>query len=64
MWAQNFGNSRIKRFVAAFLGGVLLLFGGGLSLAAAVGSSELDSFIGNRVGALGWIPTILLVWPL
>ncbi|SDP04501.1 solute carrier family 13 (sodium-dependent dicarboxylate transporter), member 2/3/5 [Actinopolyspora xinjiangensis] len=41
--------------------GVLLLFGGGLSLADAVGSSGLDAFIGNRVGALGWIPTILLV---
>ena len=31
MWAQNFGSSRIKRFVAAFLGGVLLLFGARLA---------------------------------
>ncbi|WP_181188433.1 SLC13 family permease [Actinopolyspora mortivallis] len=41
--------------------GVLLLFGGGLSLASAVGSSGLDAFIGTRVGALGGVPLPLLV---
>ena len=41
--------------------GVLLLFGGGLSLAAGVTSSGLDQWIGQQVGALGGLPTILLV---
>jgi solute carrier family 13 (sodium-dependent dicarboxylate transporter), member 2/3/5 len=41
--------------------GVLLLFGGGLSLAAAVGSSGLDEWIGEQVGALGGLPTLLLL---
>jgi len=41
--------------------GVLLLFGGGLSLARAVGSSGLDEWIGAQVGALGWMPIIALV---
>lgn len=31
MWAQNFGSSQAKRFAAAFLGGVLLLFGARLA---------------------------------
>ena len=41
--------------------GVLLLFGGGLSLARAVGSSGLDDWIGAQVGALGWMPLVALV---
>jgi len=41
--------------------GVLLLFGGGLSLARAVGSSGLDEWIGAQVGALGWMPIVALV---
>ncbi|NYH78968.1 sodium-dependent dicarboxylate transporter 2/3/5 [Actinopolyspora biskrensis] len=41
--------------------GVLLLFGGGLSLASAVGSSGLDTFIGNKVGTLGGVPVLLLI---
>ncbi|MCG6111159.1 MAG: anion permease [Paracoccus sp.] len=41
--------------------GVLLLFGGGLSLAAAVASSGLDSWFGQQVTGLGTLPTILLV---
>ncbi|MGY2081305.1 SLC13 family permease [Modestobacter sp. SYSU DS0657] len=41
--------------------GVLLLFGGGLSLAAAVQESGLDEYIGGQVGAVGALPTILLV---
>lgn len=41
--------------------GVLLLFGGGLSLASAIDSSGLDDFIGGSVGALGGVPTFVLV---
>lgn len=41
--------------------GVLLLFGGGLSLAAAVAASGLDSWIGEQVQGLGNLPNLLLV---
>ena len=41
--------------------GVLLLFGGGLSLAAAVRSSGLDRAIGEELSALDWLPTMALV---
>ena len=41
--------------------GVLLLFGGGLSLARAVGTSGLDEWIGLQVGALGGLPVVVLV---
>ena len=41
--------------------GVLLLFGGGLSLAAAVASSGLDEWFGTQVESLGALPVILLV---
>lgn len=41
--------------------GVLLLFGGGLALAAAVQASGLDEYVGNQVGAVGTLPAILLV---
>ncbi len=41
--------------------GVLLLFGGGLSLAAAVNSSGLDEYIGAQAQAFGVLPTILLI---
>ncbi|WP_222193713.1 SLC13 family permease [Modestobacter italicus] len=41
--------------------GVLLLFGGGLSLAAAVQESGLDEYVGNQVGAVGTLPAIVLV---
>jgi solute carrier family 13 (sodium-dependent dicarboxylate transporter), member 2/3/5 len=41
--------------------GVLLLFGGGLSLARAVGDSGLDAWIGAQVGGLGGLPTLALV---
>lgn len=41
--------------------GVLLLFGGGLSLAGAVAESDLDSWVGAQVEALGALPSILLV---
>ncbi|MBB1491473.1 MULTISPECIES: DASS family sodium-coupled anion symporter [unclassified Paracoccus (in: a-proteobacteria)] len=41
--------------------GVLLLFGGGLSLAAAVSATGLDAWFGERVSGLGSLPTVWLV---
>ncbi|MEQ8508531.1 MAG: SLC13 family permease [Rhodospirillaceae bacterium] len=41
--------------------GVLLLFGGGLSLAAAAGDSGLSLWIGNGMAAWGGLPTLLLL---
>jgi sodium-dependent dicarboxylate transporter 2/3/5 len=41
--------------------GVLLLFGGGLSLASGVASSGLDDWFGAQVTGLGSLPTILLI---
>jgi sodium-dependent dicarboxylate transporter 2/3/5 len=41
--------------------GVLLLFGGGLSLAGAVAASGLDAWIGEQVEPLGALPIVLLV---
>ncbi len=41
--------------------GVLLLFGGGLSLAAAVAETGLDEWFGQQVSGLGALPIILLL---
>jgi len=41
--------------------GVLLLFGGGLSLAAAVAGTGLDAWLGQQVTGLGALPIVLLV---
>ncbi len=41
--------------------GVLLLFGGGLSLAGAVAASGLDGWFGAQVSGLGALPIVLLV---
>ncbi|HEX2144998.1 MAG TPA: DASS family sodium-coupled anion symporter, partial [Glycomyces sp.] len=41
--------------------GVLLLFGGGLAIAAAVKTTGLSEYIGSQVGGLGVLPTVLLV---
>ena len=41
--------------------GVLLLFGGGLSLAGAIDSSDLDSWIGDRAIALGGTPHWVII---
>lgn len=41
--------------------GVLLLFGGGLSLASAVAATGLDGWFGEQVSGLGALPGILLV---
>ncbi|MFQ3790165.1 SLC13 family permease [Halomonas sp. A29] len=41
--------------------GVLLLFGGGLSLAGAVAGTGLDNWFGQQVTGLGMLPIVLLV---
>jgi sodium-dependent dicarboxylate transporter 2/3/5 len=41
--------------------GVLLLFGGGLSLAAAVAGTGLDEWFGQQVEGLGALPVVLLI---
>lgn len=41
--------------------GVLLLFGGGLSLAGSVASTGLDAWFGSQVAGLGALPLSLLV---
>ncbi|WP_216593485.1 SLC13 family permease [Paracoccus sanguinis] len=41
--------------------GVLLLFGGGLSLASAVAASGLDQWFGAQVSGLGTLPVLLLI---
>ena len=41
--------------------GVLLLFGGGLSLAGAVAETGLDEWFGQQVGGLGALPVVLLL---
>ena len=41
--------------------GVLLLFGGGLSLASAVTKTGLDAWIGQQVAGVGALPTVALV---
>ncbi|HHQ14367.1 MAG TPA: hypothetical protein ENK16_05020, partial [Chromatiales bacterium] len=41
--------------------GLLILFGGGLSLAAALDSSGFSAWLGNQVGALAALPVLLLV---
>ncbi|GGD56803.1 SLC13 family permease [Croceicoccus mobilis] len=41
--------------------GVLLLFGGGLSLAGAVAATGLDGWFGQQVNVLGALPSLLLV---
>lgn len=41
--------------------GLLLLFGGGLSLAAAIQANDVDVFLGSQVGALAGWPSLPLV---
>lgn len=41
--------------------GILFLFGGGLSLAAAVRSNGVAEFIGSQAGAFSALPTIVLI---
>jgi sodium-dependent dicarboxylate transporter 2/3/5 len=47
--------------LAAMPWGVLLLFGGGLSLAAGIGSSGLDDWVGMSLGALDNWPIFFVV---
>lgn len=41
--------------------GVLLLFGGGLSLAAAISSTGLSGYLGAQIAAATTLPTLLLI---
>jgi sodium-dependent dicarboxylate transporter 2/3/5 len=41
--------------------GILILFGGGLSLAAAINANGVAELLGNQVGALAGVPSVLLV---
>ncbi|MEP5938373.1 MAG: DASS family sodium-coupled anion symporter [Erythrobacter sp.] len=41
--------------------GVLLLFGGGLSLAGAVAGTGLDDWFGQQVSGLATLPTVLII---
>ncbi len=41
--------------------GILILFGGGLSLASAIGANGVDDWIGSQSGALLGLPTALVV---
>lgn len=41
--------------------GILVLFGGGLSLAAAVQSSGLDAWLGTQVAELGTLPLLVIL---
>jgi sodium-dependent dicarboxylate transporter 2/3/5 len=41
--------------------GILVLFGGGLSLATAIASNGVDAFIGSGFAALAGTPTLLIV---
>ena len=41
--------------------GILLLFGGGLSMANAVSETGVDQWVGSLVSALGGIPTFVLI---
>ena len=41
--------------------GILVLFGGGLSLAAAISANGVGEFIGNQVAVLGVLPGVVLV---
>jgi solute carrier family 13 (sodium-dependent dicarboxylate transporter), member 2/3/5 len=41
--------------------GILLLFGGGLSLAAAIDESGVSAYLGHQAAMVGVVPTLLLV---
>jgi sodium-dependent dicarboxylate transporter 2/3/5 len=41
--------------------GILLLFGGGLSLAAAIADTGVGDFLGSQVGALAGVPELLVI---
>jgi len=41
--------------------GILILFGGGLSLASAISASGLADWIGQEIGALGFLPIFMML---
>ncbi len=41
--------------------GILLLFGGGLSLASSVASSGVDRFVGGQIASVSFLPEIVLI---
>ena len=41
--------------------GILILFGGGLSLAWCIRAASVDAFIGQAITALDWIPPLAFV---
>ncbi|HVL49944.1 MAG TPA: SLC13 family permease, partial [Actinomycetota bacterium] len=41
--------------------GLLLLFGGGLSLAAGIQANGVDGWIGDRIGGIGYLPLLVLM---
>lgn len=61
---RGHGGEPALRWEAAQKGlpwGVLLLFGGGLSLARGVTESGLDTYVGDVVSGLGVLPAVLLI---
>jgi hypothetical protein len=68
LWAQRFGNSRLKRYLAAFLGGVILLFGARLAGGCTSGhglSGSLQLAVGSWVFVAALFATgILTALPL
>lgn len=61
--ADTIGNSTLLRWsdTGKLPWGVLLLFGGGLSMASAISSTGLSTWIGNGIGALNAWPILLIV---
>ncbi len=49
------------RQAAALPWGILILFGGGLSLASAITATGVAEFLGHRVGALAYLPLPVLM---
>lgn len=52
LWAKNFGTSRIKRYVGAFIGGFLLLFGARLAGGCTSGHAISG---GLQLALSGWV---------
>ncbi|WP_255342489.1 SLC13 family permease [Nesterenkonia aurantiaca] len=55
------GGSLVRKDMPALPGGILLLFGGGLSLAAAFDDSDLTPWFGGILGGLDVLPYVLIV---
>lgn len=63
LWAKRFGNSRLKRFVAAFAGGFLILFGarlaGGCTLGLFISGSTQLAISGLYFGVIIFVVAML-----